>query len=511
VSRTPTRFRRRTVLKAGAALALSACTSRLVTPARPAGADPFVDDDAIELARRVRNHEVTPLELVDLVIARIEALEGSLNAITTRTFERARTRAATIPLDAPFAGVPFLIKDMIDCAGVPRTDGAHAVFERTPAESPAYMKAVEASGLNIVGVTNVPEFATLPTTVNLRSGATANPWDPTRTPAGSSGGTAAAVAAGYVPLAHGTDGAGSIRLPSSYCGVFGFKPSRERTLSGEAHGGHDLVKHHHAISRSVRDSALLLSLTEDVASTARYAPIGFVRGEASRGERVRRRIGVDRGGVAGLTPDAETSKALDAAAKLLASLGHEVFEMPPLPLSPDEFWEHLEAHFFARTPGLMRLTEALTGEPFEETSVLSPFTMSFVRLGAVRAPGARERVVAYFRRLERELVAWMDGVDAVLSPVQPIVQPAIDVYSPDSTWQVESPSMRAFMNYTGLANATGAPAMSVPLHWTAEGLPLGSQLLARPGDDRLLLELAYDLERARPWKARWAPLSVRFL
>jgi amidase len=227
----------------------------------PKPSDEFLDYDALGLAELIKSKQVTPAELTEVVIRRIEALNPTINCIATQTFERARTNAKTILPSTTFAGVPSLVKDMIDVAGIRRTDGSRLLATNIPKKSVEYIKAFEASGLNIVGMTAVPEFAS-----GLESelhGQTHNPWNLDYSCIASSSGAAAAVAAGYVPLAHGTDGGGSNRLPSHACGLFGFKPSRLRMLSGESDGGHDKFKTNNAISRTVRDSAALFDATED--------------------------------------------------------------------------------------------------------------------------------------------------------------------------------------------------------------------------------------------------------
>lgn len=466
--------------------------------------------DATDLAARLRAGELTPLDALDETIAHIEAVEGRLNAIATRTFEAARERAAR-PLSGdaearPFEGVPFLIKDMVDWRGVRRTDGAHALFDRVAPMSPPLSQALEASGFNLLGVTNVPELATLPVTVNERFGATHNPWDVARSPAGSSGGAAAAVAAGYVPIAHATDGSGSIRLPSSCCGVFGFKPSRGRVVPGETHGRQGLVKHHHAISRSVRDSAALLAVTEDRSPAAPYGPIGVVTEPTASGRLPRRlRVGLDPGGIGSLPLDPAAGRAYTSAIELVKALGHEIVEGPPLPFERAAFWSLLEGIFFARMPGLLAYIEARTGGPWQEADILSPFATSFARAALAETPLAPDEAARRAAAIEAEYVAWMAGVDVVLSPVHPGAPPPADLWSPQDDWDEVADGFRDFMAYTALANVTGAPAMSVPLHWTPEGWPIGTQFQARPGDDALLLELAFQLESARPWSVRWPP------
>jgi amidase len=357
--------------------------------------DPFVDNDAFALAGRVQRREVSAVELVEIVIARIEALDRQLNAIATRTFERARERARK-PAEGFFSGVPFLIKEMIDVGGILRTDGAQFFFTDTPQRSPALSRALEASGLNIVGVTNVPELATLPSTVNARFGVTLNAWDVTRPPAGSSGGSAMAVAAGYVPLAHATDGAGSICLPFSDCGVFGFKPSHGRTVAGERGDQHDIVKHHHGISRSVRDSAALLAVTEDRSPGARYTPTGYVWGATEGGaQRSPLRVGIDLAGLGNLTLDVDVNAAMGRTSEFLGELGHEVVPLPKIGISPTEFWERVEAVFPARMPAAIELIETKPGGSLKQAGVLSRFALRFAVRARARVPDAHARSVAY--------------------------------------------------------------------------------------------------------------------
>ena len=281
---------RRTFLKrATAALAMSIAPAS----ARTAKHDDLVDCDALALAELLKKKEISPPELVESVIRRIEALDPALNFMTTRAYGRAREKAKSISLDSRFAGVPILIKDMVDVGGVRRTDGSRLLATNIPKTNVRYIDGVEEAGLNIIGMTNVPELAGGLTTNNDLFGATRNPWKLEYSVFASSGGSAAAAAAGIVPLVHGTDGAGSNRLPASITGLFGMKPSRERMLSGESDGGHDLTKTNQTLGRSVRDSAALLDHTEDK-SGVRYEPQGGPRG-LSMGKWLRSRNGEDRG------------------------------------------------------------------------------------------------------------------------------------------------------------------------------------------------------------------------
>ena len=293
----PGRLDRRSFLRAGAALAMTACLPESATrghslpsperngPPLPGGREAALASmrdgdrqehlsrlasiDAVETARRVQAGDLAFLDTLSTAMGRINALDEELRVLAHAAFDRVDVPAYREKAAGLFRGVPILLKDMVDCSGLTRSDGAGRPFWRVPSRSPALVQAVEDSGAMILGSTNVPEFATLPVTANQTFGTTRNPWDPARTPGGSNGGSAVAVAAGLVPLAHATDGSGSIRIPASCCGVFGFKPSRERTLSGEADGGHAFLKHHHCLTRSVRDSLAFLAVTEDRTPTAR--------------------------------------------------------------------------------------------------------------------------------------------------------------------------------------------------------------------------------------------------
>jgi amidase len=252
---------RRTFLMATAAAATVAGFPAGQGFAQTRRMDELIDEDATGLAVRLRAREFTQAELVETFVRRIEVMNPALNFMTNSAFDRARSKADTIPLDAPFAGVPILMKDMIDIAGLPRTDGSRFMLKNFPKKSVQYVEAVEEAGFNILGQTNVPELASFVITNNDVFGATRNPWNPDYSVFSSSGGSAVAVACGVVPMAHGTDGAGSNRLPPSATGIFGMKPSRRRMRSGEADGGHDIAKTNQMLSRTIRDSALAFSLT----------------------------------------------------------------------------------------------------------------------------------------------------------------------------------------------------------------------------------------------------------
>jgi len=511
---TSTQISRRRFLQTSSATLLGALSwapaaAAGAPPAPPPGRtpiDPFTDDDALGLAGLVRRGELSQAELVEIVIRRIEVMDPILHFMTTRSFERARQRADSIAVESRFAGVPILMKDMIDVGGMRRTDGSKLFAKRVPAESVAYVKAVEAAGLNILGMTNVPEFANCAVTANDLFGATRNPWDLRYSTATSSGGAAAVVGAGVLPMAHGTDGAGSCRLPASTTGVLGIKPSRYRMRSGEAGGGHDRAKTNQVLSRSVRDSAALFDLTEDK-SGAVYPAVGFVPGPAKR----RLRVGVVEAPSPGLVAiEPEVRAAQQRAARLLEDLGHRV-EAVGYPVDSEAFLKAYTAFAVQKLAGLKPVVERVSGRPVLESGLLTRFVASFVAHAATVEPEAAIADQAYLDELPRVFERAFEQHDVLLTPVCPVAGVRLDEAGPDDLF---SPERALFtigrLEFTGPVNFGGNPAMSVPLaHARDTRLPIGAHFIAARGADRLLYELAYELEAARPWKDRWAPWSVQ--
>jgi amidase len=456
--------------------------------------------NACQLAHLLRTGELSNLELVSQTIARIEASEPELNALTNRGFEQALERAKEPLSKGFFGGVPWLMKDLIDTPDLPRSNGAHVTLEQNNKQVSDFVKASNKGGLNLLAMTNTPEFGCSVHTNTIRFGETKNPWSDT-SPAGSSGGSAAAVAAGYVPMAHATDGGGSIRLPSSYCGVFGFKPSRGINYCTEFSGEHDLIKHHHVISRSVRDSAAFLDLTTPTAepnfcelNEAPFQPL---------------RIAVDYGGLLRLVPEARQIKALESTCKLLSNMGHDLVEWQQWPISGQDYFQNFENVMLSRIPLLIGLIEQATGKDFVENKWLSPYITSMAPSALILNGDELQRASDYFAQTNITINQAMKNakVDVILSPVQPLDYLAPDRISPYSQFEGVKDDLNQFLNYTALANGTGAPAMSVPLYWPNEGHPLGSHFYATPSDDALLMKLAFDLEQAQPWKHQYLKLA----
>lgn len=502
-------LRRRTLL----ASTLGALATGGLMPTALAGTelskspDELLNHDGVGLAQLIRTGEVSSREVVEAAIGRIQALDDKLNAMTTLTFQRALDRADQIPVDSVFGGVPTVFKDLVDIAGVRRTSGSRLHLANVPKTSVDYVKAVERAGLNMLGMTNTPEFASLALTDNLAFGPTRNPWNLDHSAGGSSGGSAAAVAAGYVPLAHGTDGGGSNRIPASCCGILGMKPSRYRQVSGEADGGHMFLRTHQCLSRTVRDSASLLAATENRSNPAGYAPVGMVQGAGTR----RLRIAYSVKNCLGEQPGAPVLEVLEQTAKLCESLGHKVEETPN-PVDGGAMFRALEGIMLVGMPRLLGMVETLTGRPAEEAGILSPSMVAMGRYAKNYAPEDHDKGIAYFNALATRFTDFYKQYDLWLTPVLPMETPPVAYVGPNTDSNVLFERNQRLLSYTAVANGIGAPAMSVPLFQSAlSGLPIGSHFMAAPGADRTLYELAYELEAAQPWADRWPPHSARFL
>jgi amidase len=488
--------------------------------------DDYLRHDALGLADLVRRREVSAGELLDAAIARIEAHNPALNAVVRKRYDAARAEALQVDLQAPFAGVPFLVKDLLaTLAGEPTANGNRLLAGLAMPHDSALVRRWRAAGLVIAGRTNTPEFGLNPYTEPLLYGPTRNPWSAVHSPGGSSGGSAAAVAARLVPMASGGDGGGSIRIPASCCGLFGFKPSRGSTPSGPDNG--ELWRGfaiEHAISRSVRDSAALLDATFGADPGAPYAAPArarpFLDEVATAPGRLR--IAFSRQPLFGRQVHADCIAALEDGARLLESLGHEVVEAAP-PVDREAcalaFITILAGELRAEIEAVARLASRRP-----RAADFEPASYSLGLLG--RALGASDYAAAS-RTLQlagRAVAPFFERHDVLLTPTLGAPPAAIGALQPsaaetrlmrlvnalDAGWLLKALGVVKplaektfdYIPFTPLFNATGQPAMSVPLHWNAAGLPIGLQFATRLGGDALLFRLAGQLEMARPWFQR---------
>jgi len=473
--------------------------------------DEFVALDATAQAELVRRREVKPIELVDAALARIERLNPELNAVVTPMYDQARAAVQGQLADARFRGVPFLLKDIFaSYAGVPLAMGSAFLRDNVPDHDSELVTRYKRAGLVILGKTNTPEFGLVPTTEPRLFGATRNPWDTARSPGGSSGGSAAAVASGMVAAAHGSDGGGSIRIPASCCGLFGLKPTRARTPAGPDYG--DIMGGlaiDHVLSRSVRDSAALLDATAGPGVGDPYwAPPParpFLKEVGADPGRLRIAFSTEAATGAEVHPDCKA--AVRDAAALCADLSHEV-EETALPVAGEfvigPFITVWCAAAAMAVDGLSMLTgRAPSPEYFE------PVTWALCEKGREFNAAQYLVAVAILQRVAREIAGFMLNYDLFLSPT--LAEPPAPLGTFDSP--PEDP-MRGFNRaveycpFTPIANFTGQPAMSVPLFWNADGLPIGAHFTGRFGDEATLFRLAAQLEEARPWADRRPPLSA---
>jgi amidase len=491
--------------------------------------DEYVQHDAIALAGLVRAGEVTPSELVEAAIARMDAVNPALNAVVHRMDDGARTIAASgadLP-DGPFRGLPFLVKDMDGhLADEPCTFASRSLVDWVPDHDTELFARYRAAGVIFLGKTNCPEFGIYGVTEPELHGPSRNPWDLDRTPGGSSGGSGAAVAAGIVPVAHGGDGGGSIRIPASANGLFGLMPSRGRTPMGpgEGEGWHGLVRRH-VLSRTVRDSAAFLDATQGGDTGSPYAapPAGAFLAAASR-EPGRLRIGFSTASILGRAMDGACITAVESTATLLEDLGHELVEVE-LPIDRAEVASAYITIVAAGVGEMVEATATKTGRKPRPSDFEAPTW--FLRqasdvLSARDLEHAREVVAATTRAVGRMFAD--QGLQVHLTATLPYPPMLVGENAPAATDELAmrvlrtlpvnlSPAIRMALGQlagprlekaanTQVWNMTGQPAMSVPLHWTPDGLPVGVQLAAGFAAEELLFSLAAQLEQASPWLPR---------
>jgi len=480
--------------------------------------------DAVGLAELVRSGEVHPGELVESAATRIDEVNGAINAVIRPRLHEAREEAESSPASGPFGGVPILIKDLITVEGDRVSFGSMLFRDYVADESSEFITRVDKAGFIDLGRTNTPEFGLLPVTEPTLYGPTRNPWDLAYSPGGSSGGAAAAVAAGIVPLAQASDGGGSIRIPASHCGLFGLKPSRGRNPRSPATGP-DYLSVELSVSRSVRDSAALLDTVHGASPGDQYwAPEpehpyvtdalkdpGTLHIAYSihdyRGDRVH--------------PQVEAA-ILDTA-QLLESLGHRVTEDAPA-IDGDAlaegflmYWAALASLVFKTVldvasekasvrrmravlgdykamQAISKFVEKETGKPAFE-----PFTWTLARRAMSQRPADIMAAQTRLQEISHTAGAFLDKYDMALTPV--LGSPPLKIGALDQTLPFDefSEIIIKHVAFTPLANFSGFPAMSVPLAWTPQGLPVGSHFLGQFGDESTLIRLAGQLERARPW------------
>jgi amidase len=447
--------------------------------------------DAVALADLLKRRRVSSAELVEAAITRAEKVDGVLAAIQLRDYEKARA-VKDLPHDGVFAGIPSFIKDNTNIAGWPTSHGSGAVPLRCAKTDGSFARQFLSLGLVLLGKTRLPEFGFSCTTEFEHGAPCRNPWDTEYSCGGSSGGSAALVAAGVIPLAHANDGGGSIRIPAACCGLVGLKSTRGRFIT------HELAKSlplnivcDGVVSRTVRDTAHAVAGMERYWRNRKLPEIGLVAGPGKR----KLRIGLMMQSLVGKMPCDQTRKAVESTARLLESAGHSV-----VPVSQP--CKSTFAHDFGNYWGLLalvtgRLGKREFGNQFDQ-SKLESFTKNlgglFVKSWA-RTPLALVRL----HRTWKHFADAMKELDAVLSPVVGHVTPKLGHLNPKVDFEQLILRLTEYASYTPLNNANGSPAISIPAGLSNEGLPIGIQLAGRHGDERTLLELAYQIEQMQPW------------
>lgn len=472
---------------------LAACRTSLPSARPPPNPDGILSGDALDQAARIRSGEVSPVEMVEASIQRIEARNGPINAVVTKFYDRALLEASGPLPDGPFRGVPFLLKDLNDLAGTPKSMGSRLFADYVSAKSSPHTLAAQEAGFVILGKTNTPEFGLVATTESAQLGICHNPWDLSRSAGGSSGGAAAAVAAGMLPIAQASDGGGSIRVPASCCGVFGLKPSRGRNRAAAATRAVDIsVKH--CVSRSVRDTAAYSTVVQRSDPGAPFAPLPYVEGPSEE----KLRIGFYTTNAYGVDADPAVASALEDTAKLCDALGHDVVPVS-LDFEGEAFAEHFLDLWSSIPAGVLDRVESQGLDP---TSVLEPVTLGMAERFRRAPQDAIPRAASFFEGYTTRMDAYFAEFDLLLSPV--LRRPPIPLGEQAGTLPFDEvfEPMIDYVSFTPIWNATGHPAMSVPLGWSPDGLPIGSQFIAGLGQEQRLLELAYALEAERPWADR---------
>ena len=447
--------------------------------------DALGDHDVMDLLHLLRKREVSAADLRAAAQARINAANESLNAVV-------RPLDLADAANGPFAGIPTVLKDNEDLEGYPTLHGSWAPADRPAAATSPWVAQYVALGFTPMAKTTLPEFGLTATTESTRYGATRNPWNTGHSTGGSSGGSAALVASGAVPIGHANDGGGSIRIPAALNGLVGLKPSRGRLIDlPELDRLPVNLVTQGVLTRSVRDTAYYFAEAERVYRNPDLPPIGMV----VRPERPRLRVGLVTESLAGSPLDPETRDAVLAAGSALQGLGHDVIEVD---LGIDQqFWRDFLRYWALLSFMLQRAGSRFIGEGFDgsKTEQLTKGLSAMCLQQAERVPWSLRRLV----RASREPEAIYDQVDVVISPVVSHPAPPIGYLGPDVAVRDQLVRLLRFTSFTPLQNVSGAPAISLPLARSSSGLPIGVQVAAAVGQERRLLSMALELEEAMPW------------
>ncbi len=459
--------------------------------------------DGLGLAELIRAKQITPFELLHAVEQRLEAVNPKLNAFASLFFDQAE---AAIKQGLPaglFHGVPFALKDLgLNLTGTVTSYGSRVWKDNLASSDSTLVTRYKNAGLVIFGKTTSPELGLTTTTESAVYGKTRNPWNLERTSGGSSGGASAAVASRILPMGHASDGGGSIRIPASCCGLFGLKPTRGRVPMGPAAlEGWNGCSAHHAVTISVRDSAALLDISQGAELGAPYTCPPPARPFLQE-------VGADVGKLRiafAITPPGDVAvdpacrQAAEEAAKLCESLGHKVEEARP-PIDNALFRQSFLTVITVSMARTLEDAANMLGHEVTENDV-EPATWAMYQHGRTISSIAYSRSIANMHQIGLAMAKWQEAYDVILSPTLAKPPVKLGVLSLDDPARYGK-EISEFSPFTALYNVTGQPSMSVPLHWTADGLPVGVMFSARFGDEATLFRLAAQLEKAKPWAQR---------
>jgi amidase len=461
--------------------------------------------DACGLAELVKDKQVSPAELMECAVERAQQVNPALNALRYENYEESLELARNAKLTGPFAAIPFLLKDSgIPATRFPSSVGSVLLEGSTYRRNSELVNRIEQAGLITFARTAVPELCMgTSTEATANNGPTRNPWNLENSAGGSSGGAAAAVAAGVVPLAHGSDGGGSIRVPAACCGLYGLKPSRGRLPTGPDDGETwgDLISDGF-LSRSVRDTAAALDAVHGADAgapfTALHDGVSYLSSLSMPFQKPLR-IAVWRSGWDSIDAvDRDTVDAVNATAKICQDLGHEVIDMMPPDLGYEEY---AAAHTNALALSIGVAVDAalkMKGRSLREGD-LEPATLSGYHYGKTLTGMEYAAAMGQFRRMGRKLGAYMQDYDLILTPTVPVAAIKLGRFPKTTDFLEFRGKVCRYNAFTSIANASGQPAVSIPVYWNAEGLPVGSQLIARYGREDVLLRISAQIETAAPW------------
>lgn len=454
--------------------------------------DVLAEHDAVALADLVRRREISAVELAEAAIRRAELIQPVLRAVVWEDYERALA-AAKQPHEGPFSGVPVFVKDNTHVKDMPTRFGSQAIPHAPSGVDGRFAKLLGSLGFHVLGKSSMPEFGFNSTTEFQDQPPACNPWNPAYSCGGSSGGAAVLVAAGVVPLAHGNDGGGSIRIPAACCGLVGLKPSRGRLVDSELARFLPInIIVEGVLTRSVRDTAHFFAAAEQTYRAPNLPPVGLVQGPGQR----RMVIGMVMDSITRIPSCSQTRAALEQTARLLEGLGHRVEPwQATIPVSFIEdfgdYWSLLG--FMVGWGGRLQFGKAFQANRLD--SLTRNLAASF-RRRLWRMP----RMLCRMRKMAQQELVPTEKVDLILSPVLGHVTPQLGYLNPKVPYPELKRRSMQYVGFTPINNTSGEPAISLPLAESDEGLPIGIQLSARMGQERSLLEIAYELEQARPWR-----------